>query len=177
MAKAAFHKNQRVYVKPVGTWALIERVIPQWTKGLDEPLRIYYDVGLGREFSADEMQAEQPMPNGNGHVAHQWRIVRARNKWQPEEDCSRHPVPGTYPVVITGDAEWGGWRVPGAEYDLAPEKIEQQARLIASAPRLASLAGELVEWARNSGEEMPSDLVQLAHDVQDLLARVDGESS
>jgi len=67
--------------------------------------------------------------------------------------------------------------VPGAEYDLAPEKIEQQARLIASAPRLASLAGELVEWARNSGEEMPSDLVQLAHDVQDLLARVDGESS
>ena len=27
MAKALFHKNQRVYVKPVGTWALIERVV------------------------------------------------------------------------------------------------------------------------------------------------------
>ena len=24
MAKAQFHKNQRVYVKPVGTWALVE---------------------------------------------------------------------------------------------------------------------------------------------------------
>jgi hypothetical protein len=45
MAKAQFHKNQRVYVKPVGTWALIERVIPHWAKGLDEPLRVYYDVG------------------------------------------------------------------------------------------------------------------------------------
>ena len=27
MAKANFHKNQRVYVKPVGTWALVERVV------------------------------------------------------------------------------------------------------------------------------------------------------
>ena len=26
MAKASFHKNQRVYVKPVGTWALIEKI-------------------------------------------------------------------------------------------------------------------------------------------------------
>jgi hypothetical protein len=30
MAKAQFHKNQRVYVKPVGTWALIERVVLGW---------------------------------------------------------------------------------------------------------------------------------------------------
>ncbi len=59
MAKAHFHKNQRVYVKPVGTWALIERVVPHWTKGLDEPLRVHYDVGLGREFAAEELQAEE----------------------------------------------------------------------------------------------------------------------
>ena len=52
MAKALFHKNQKVYVKPVGTWAIVERVIPQWVKGMDEPLRVHYDVGLGREFSA-----------------------------------------------------------------------------------------------------------------------------
>ena len=52
MAKAQYHKNQRVYVKPVGTWALVERVIPHWAKGLDEPLRVFYDVGLGREFAA-----------------------------------------------------------------------------------------------------------------------------
>ena len=92
-----------------------------------------------------------------------WRVVRARNKWQPAEDCARHPVPGTYPVVITGEAEWGGWRVPGAEYDLDPAKVEEQARLIASAPQLAAFASSLVDWARKSGEDMPNELAELAH--------------
>jgi hypothetical protein len=174
MAKAQFHKNQRVYVKPVGTWALVERVVPHWAKGLDEPIRVFYDVGLGREFSADELQAEQPL-NDELNGKDQWRVIRARNKWQPAEDCARHPVPGTYPIIVTGEAEWGGWRVPGAEYDLDPGKIEKQARLIASAPRLASFATELIEWARRSGEDMPTDLAELAHHAQDLLANVEGD--
>ncbi|MDE3117167.1 MAG: hypothetical protein KGL26_16340, partial [Pseudomonadota bacterium] len=73
MAKAQFHKNQRVYVRPVGTWALIEKVVPQWTKGLDEPLRVYYDVGLGREFAADELQAEQADVEHDDRDHEQWR--------------------------------------------------------------------------------------------------------
>jgi hypothetical protein len=172
MAKAAFHKSQRVYVKPVGTWALIERVVPHWTKGLDEPLRVFYDVGLGREFAADELQAEQPQSEEALRTTESWRVIRARNKWQPAEDCARHPVPGSYPVVVTGEAEWGGWRVPGAEYDLDPNRIERQARLIATAPLLESFAQDLVDWARKSGEDMPTALVELAHQAQDLLARV-----
>lgn len=177
MAKAQFHKNQRVYVKPVGTWALVERVVPHWTKGLDEPLRIFYDVGLGREFSAEELQAEQAVAPNVEQTAQLWRVTRARNKWQPAEDCARHPFPGTYPVVITGQADWGGWRVPGAEYDLDPQRIERQARLIANAPFLEGFAQELVEWARKSGEDMPNALVQLAHNAQDVLSRVEqGES-
>ena len=99
--------------------------------------------------------------------------MRARNKWQPSEDCARHPIPGTYPIVITGQAEWGGWRVPGAEYDLDPLRIERQARLIASVPLLENFAHELVEWARKSGEEMPIALADLAHQAQDILANVD----
>src|SRR5258708_33399942 len=89
MAKAQFHKNQRVYVRPVGTWALIERVVPQWAKGLDEPLRIFYDVGLGREFGAEELQQEEPQSDTTDHKGERWRVVRARNKWQPAEDCAR----------------------------------------------------------------------------------------
>ncbi len=176
MAKAQFHKSQRVYVKPVGTWALVERVVPHWAKGLDEPIRVYYDVGLGREFAAEELQAEEPNADKhkvNGHE--NWRVIRARNKWQPAEDCARHPVPGTYPIVVTGEAEWGGWRVPGAEYDLDPNRIEYQARLIANAPKLAAFASNLVEWARKSGEDMPNELVQLAHDAQDILAQLDSD--
>ena len=175
MAKAQFHKNQRVYVRPVGTWALIEHVVPHWAKGLDEPIRVHYDCGMGREFAAEELQAEEPIGDKVQTSDESWRVVRARNKWQPTEDCSRHPIPGTYPVVVTGEAEWGGWRVPGAEYDLDPGKVERQARLIASAPRLAAFANGLISWARRSGEEMPSELVDLAHDAQDLLAHIDGK--
>ncbi|MBV9330613.1 MAG: hypothetical protein JOZ55_03570 [Alphaproteobacteria bacterium] len=176
MAKAQFHKNQRVFVKPVGTWALIERVVPHWAKGLEEPLRVFYDVGLGREFGAEELQIEEPAATPvDNSVGDRWRVVRGRNKWQPAEDCARHPFPGTYPIVMTGEAEWGGWRVPGAEYDLAPSKVERQARLIAAAPRLASFANELVDWARRSGEDLPSTLVQLAHDAQDILTEVSAD--
>ena len=172
MAKAQFHKSQRVYVKPVGTWALIERVVPHWAKGIDEPIRIHYDVGLGREFAAEELLSEEPLSDKPSADIRAWRVIRARNKWQPEESCARHPVPGTYPVVVTGEADWGGWRVPGAEYDLDPAKMEEQARLIASAPQLAAFATSLVNWARKSGEDMPNELVELAHLAQDILTEV-----
>ena len=175
MAKAAFHKNQRVYVKPVGTWALIEHVVPHWAKGLEEPIRVHYDVGLGREFTADELQSEEPLGAEKKSVGDNWRVVRARNKWQPAEDCAHHPVPGSYPVVITGQADWGGWRVPGAEYDLDPAKVERQARMIASAPKLVAFATGLIDWARKSGEDMPNALVELAHEAQDVLVAIEGE--
>ncbi len=38
MAKAKFHKAQRVFVKPVGTWAYVESVVPKWIRGCDEPI-------------------------------------------------------------------------------------------------------------------------------------------
>jgi|ERR1051326_3403997 hypothetical protein len=174
MAKAQFHKNQRVYVKPVGTWALIEHVVPHWAKGIDEPIRVHYDVGLGREFAAEELQAEAALGDAPGADPAGWRIVRARNKWQAADDCGGHPTPGTFPVVMTGATEWGGWRVPGAEYEQNPGKVEQEARLIASAPDLAAFASGLVDWARKSGEEMPQALADLAHRAQDVLAHVKG---
>jgi len=173
MAKAQFHKNQRVFVRPVGTWALVEHVVPHWTKGLDEPIRVHYDCGLGREFSADELLQEEPVSEKQSSQNERWRVIRARNKWQPTEDCSRHPVPGTYPVVVTGEEDWGGWRVPGAEYDLNPSRIERQARLVANAPALERIAKVLVDWARKSGEEMPTDLAEFAHEAQDVLSRIE----
>ena len=67
-------------------------------------------------------------------------------------------------MVITGETDWGGWRVPGAEYDLDPVKIERQAQMIAAAPKLAAFARALIDWARKSGEEMPAELADLAHE-------------
>ena len=64
-------------MKPVGTWALIEHVVPLWAKGLDEPIRIHYDVGLGREFAAEELLSEEPLGDKTPSDAQAWRVVRA----------------------------------------------------------------------------------------------------
>jgi hypothetical protein len=170
MAHAQFHKNQRVYVRPVGTWALVERVIPQWKKGLEEPLRIFYDVGLGREFGADELQAETSNPPA-GEEDEQWRVVRAQNKWQSPEESANHPHPGTHPVVVTNEVEWGGWRVPRAEYALSPDRIEKQARMIASTPKLAGLVKKIAEWAR--AETVPASLHELVDECKEMVRYLD----
>jgi hypothetical protein len=163
MAKAQFHRNQKVWVATVGTWANIEKVVPIWAKGFEEPVRILYDVGLGREFLGHELQPEErgddgaPLEDG----AH-WRILRARNKWQAPEDCGHHPYPGTFPVVVTDASDWGGWRTPGAEYDRDPRKIELQARLIACAPKLLALAREIAVLIAESPDEAPEPIQALA---------------
>uniref|UniRef100_A0A0N4Z1E2 Translation initiation factor IF-2 n=1 Tax=Parastrongyloides trichosuri TaxID=131310 RepID=A0A0N4Z1E2_PARTI len=45
MARAQFQKGQKVWVESVGVWAQVEKVMPVWAKGFDEPVRITYDVG------------------------------------------------------------------------------------------------------------------------------------
>lgn len=176
MAKAQFHKNQRVYVRTVGTWSIIEKVMPQWTKGLDEPLRIFYDVGLGREFGAEELVSETVQHSPAGSDAEQWRLVRAQNKWKAAEECSHHPYPGTHPQIVTGDADWGGWRVPGAEYDLYPDKIEQQARLIASAPKMAALLRSLLEHRKREPENIPIEIGTMIQEASSVLRYIEQQT-
>lgn len=176
MAKAQFHKNQRVYVKSVGTWSVVERIIPHWTKGISEPLRVHYEVGLGREFAADELQADEPETTSASSAVEQWRIVRARNKLKSSEDCAGHPYPGTYPTVITGDSEWGGWRVPGAEYELYPFRIEFQARMIMNAPKMAMLLRSLVNHARIEAANVTDEVSALAQEATAILRHIDQDT-
>lgn len=163
MAKAVFQRNQKVWVESVGAWATIEKIVPIWAKGFDEPVRVTYDVGLGREFLAHELKPEDKVDGADGGVAgDSWRLMRAKNKWQQEGDCVHHPFPGTYPIVVTDPADWGGWRTPGAEYDRDPNKIERQARLIASAPRLQQIARELVALVAEAPEDAPPAVLDMA---------------
>jgi hypothetical protein len=83
-----------VFVKPVGTWAYVEAVVPTWVKGCEEPIKISYDCGTGRESAA----------NGLGT----WRILRGHNRWKSAEQCGHHPHPGTHPMVVTTKRDWGG---------------------------------------------------------------------
>ncbi|MEG6510067.1 hypothetical protein V6C03_13940 [Methyloligella sp. 2.7D] len=170
MAKAKFHKAQRVFVNPVGTWALIEKVIPKWIRGCDEPIKVTYDCGLGREFSDNELAPETagPQVRGSAELGN-WRIVRAQNRWKSAEQCSHHPFPGTHPMVVTGDAEWGGWRVPGAEYDLDPYRIEKQAELIVRTPALLQLLTLFVKQAEQQPENLSADMADLAATARALL--------
>lgn len=181
MAKASFQRNQRVWVESVGAWATVDKIVPIWARGFDEPVKITYDVGLGREFHAHELKAEQSGQTLAPEEAANWRMLRARNKWQEPETCGHHPYPGTYPVVVTDVNDWGGWRVPGAEYDRDPRKIEFQARLITSAPRLLGLARALAELVGEAPDDAPPELRRLFEEarkveryLQEIPAAPDG---
>ncbi len=170
MARAQFQKGQKVWVECVGAWAQIEKVQPVWAKGFEEPVKVTYDVGLGREFQAAELLLPADDPAG-GDLG-DWRMLRARNKWQSAEDVPHHPFPGTYPVVVTDAADWGGWRVPGAEYDRDPLRIEFQARLIAAAPRLMQLAQSLIDAVAEEPDDAPPESLALARQAREVLKSI-----
>jgi len=175
MAKALFHKNQRVYVKPVGTFAHVEAVIPHWVKGVDEPLRVTYDVGLGREFSATELVSEANLREGNDSARdmarENWRVLRMKARWQAG-DTGHHPHPGTFPVVVTEEQDWGGWRVPGAEYDRNPQRIEYQARIIANSPRMMRILAAFVQSVADNVDDVPDDVLEQAKLASSVLRHI-----
>jgi hypothetical protein len=170
MARAQFQKGQKVWVECVGAWAQIEKVQPVWAKGFEEPVKVTYDVGLGREFQGSELML--PTEDDAGSDMGAWRLLRARNKWQLAEDVPHHPFPGTYPVVVTDTADWGGWRVPGAEYDRDPGRIEFQSRLIAAAPQLMALAQSLIDLVAECPEDAPPETLAMARQARDILNTV-----
>jgi hypothetical protein len=173
MAKAVFHKGQRVYVKPVATWAVIESVNPQWVKGVEEPLRVSYNAGLGRDFHAHELAAEEAEPNKPDLIeTENWRILRAVNRLSADAHDPRHPYPGTFPVVVTDEQDWGGWRVPMAEYDRDPMRVERQSRIIANALRLMRVARELIEFTQDNPHETPRQMSELAMQAEMVLAAI-----
>ena len=170
MARAQFQRGQKVWVECVGAWATIEHIQPVWAKGFAEPVRVTYDVGLGREFLAHELMSPEDDPAATD--VGDWRLMRARNKWQMAEDVPHHPYPGTYPVVVTDPQDWGGWRVPGAEYDRDPNKIELQARLIAASPKLMRLAEDLVKAVDEAPDDAPPELLRMARAAREILKSV-----
>lgn len=178
MAKALFHRGQRVFIKPVGTWSLVEKVIPYWVKDVAEPLRIGYEVGLGREFNAGELISESVMRGRETQegeddlVLENWRIFRMKNRWQNQEGNESHPYPGTFPVVMTDDNDWGGWRVPGAEYDRDPQRVEHQARMMVNAPDMVRVVRKLNEFASAHPDQVPQALIPVVKQTTPILRHV-----
>jgi len=177
MAKSLFNKGQRVFVKPVGAWAVIERILPQWVKGVEEPLKIFYDVGLGREFLAHELAAEARDPRSvvtDHTLSEDWRLTRVRNRWRLEGDAeaNNHPNPGSFPVVVTDERDWGGWRVPMAEYERSPERIEFQSRVIVNALKMLRLTRDLAQFGSTYSAAMPDELKDLLSTADEVLSSV-----
>ena len=173
MAKANFHRHQRVYVTPVGTWALIEKVNPVWVKGFDEPVRVTYDCGLGRDFGADELQSLDETDEKPDRAFVTWRLTRSQNKWQSLDECAHHPFPGSYPTVVTDPTGWGGWRVSAAEYDRDPDIIEHQARLMVKAPALHRLVEDLISLVISETDRLPEDLITLAQKARQVIGDIE----
>jgi hypothetical protein len=75
----------------------------------------------------------------------------------------------TFPVIVTDSFDWGGWRVPKAEYDRDPEKIEFQAQVMVKAMALLSVARDIVALADDLGPNAPVGLGAIASAAQDSL--------
>ncbi len=179
MAKALFHKSQRVFVKPVGTWAVIEHVVPHWVKDVDEPLRVSYDCGLGRPFHAHELISEQTLHNQNrvsgeddDVMLERWVIDRRTIKWRAGDFGFTLADPGTFPVVATDEGGAGGWRVGGSEYDRDPQRIEHQARMIVQTPELMRIARRIADFASENPSDLPSSLKPVAQYCSLILRNV-----
>ncbi len=174
MAKALFNLGQRVFVKPIGAWSTVERIIPQWVKGVEEPLRVFYDVGLGREFHGHELAAEIRERKLDDFVLETWRINRLKNRWLTDTEAlrHRHPHPGTYPVIVTDEQDWGGWRVPAAEYDRDPERIEFQSRVMANGLRSLKVVRELSRLGAEYQDHMPAEMQRLVEIAEEVLREI-----
>lgn len=178
MAKALFHKSQRVFVRPVGTYALIEKVVPHWVKGVEEPLKVTYDCGLGREFKASELVSEEALRgqstdrSADDSLFEQWRLERKKNRYISQEEAADHPYPGTFPVVQTDENDWGGWRVPGAEYNRDPARIEYQARMIAGSPDMLRVCKALVNFLEARPNTIPEELKETVTNARAVLRHI-----
>ncbi|MCA8901028.1 MAG: hypothetical protein KDA53_07225 [Hyphomonas sp.] len=176
MAKALFHKSQRVYVRPVGTWALVEQVVPHWVKDVDEPLRVTYECGLGRQFHAHELVSEQAMQNSERSedededlLLEHWRISRRSPPRRAELGNANRQNQGTYPVVLTDEGEGGGWRVSPSVYQRDPQRIEHQARMIMHTPDLLRIARCIAEHAAEYPTDFPAELRPVAQGCASIL--------
>jgi hypothetical protein len=178
MAKAHFHKMQRVYVKPVGTWALVEQVIPHWVKDVAEPLKVTYECGLGRQFQAHELVSEQVMHEeehaepGDDLLLEHWRIGRRSTKWRTAMGHHSGDNLGTFPVILTDEADTGGWRVNPVDFDRDPQRIEHQARMIVQTPALLQIARRVAEIAAENPDSLPEDLLPVAKQCASILRYV-----
>jgi hypothetical protein len=70
------------------------------------------------------------------------------------------------------ERDWGGWRVPGAEYDLDPYRIEHQAEVIVRAPIFMKLLEEFLEHAEQEPENLSDDLTKLAQVARRILGEL-----
>jgi hypothetical protein len=168
MAKALFHKGQRVYVKSVGTWAAVERVAPHWVSGVEEPLRVYYEVGLGRTFAGHELAAAGGEERDSvDPTAETWRVRRLRAARIVDGAGDSHG--DTYPAVVTEPGDWGGWRPTEAEFERDPERIELQARMICASPAMLRAVRALVAYADDADGESLTDAIEHARAAHRLV--------
>ena len=70
---------------------------------------------------------------------------------------------------MTDENDWGGWRVPGAEYDRDPGKVEHQARMIMNAPDMLRQIRAFVKFASEQPQDLPSELVDQAKACSAIL--------
>jgi hypothetical protein len=106
---------------------------------------------MGREFAQEELEEESVAlrnnaANGLGTVPGGSCVATIAGR-APSSAGGHHPHPSTHPMIVTTERDWRAWRVPSAEYDLDPCRIERQAEIIVRVPIFMKLLEQFVEYA------------------------------
>jgi hypothetical protein len=173
MAKAKYHKSQRVVREAGRHLGLCRGRRAEMDKAARSRSRLptiaAWVANSRKELEEESAALQTTAVNGLGGA---WRVVRGHNRWKSAEQCGHHPHPGTHPMVVTTERDWGGWRVPGAEYDLDPNRVERQAEIIVRALIFMKLVEEFVEYADQEPENLSEDLTKLAQIARRIISEV-----
>ena len=74
-------------------------------------------------------------------------------------------------MIVTDSMDWGGWRVPAAEYDRDPTKFEAQARMIVHAPQLLSISEKLSELTEQE-TDLPAEWAELVKKTREVIRNI-----
>jgi hypothetical protein len=78
--------------------------------------------------------------------------------WKSAEQCGHHPYPGTHPMIVTTENDWG--------------RIERQAQMIVRAPAYLKLLEQFLQHAEQEPENLSDDLTKLAQVARRILSEI-----
>ena len=151
--------------------AYVEAVVPTWVKGCEEPIKISYDCGMGREFAQEELEEEillrsRSTPRMALAAPGASCAATIAGRAPSSAGTTRHASHGRDHRARLGRLARSGRRIRSRSLC-----IERQAEIV-RAPIFMKLLEEFVEYADQEPENLSDDLTKLAQIARRIISEV-----